>query len=58
MMLLDSPLNRAGYLQIYIHTISGVLIEVHPQLRVPRTFDRFSGLMCMFFEILATTLVI
>uniref|UniRef100_A0A1X7VND0 Ribosomal RNA small subunit methyltransferase NEP1 n=1 Tax=Amphimedon queenslandica TaxID=400682 RepID=A0A1X7VND0_AMPQE len=45
MMLLDSPLNRAGMLQIYIHTERNVLIEVHPQTRVPRTFDRFCGLM-------------
>ena len=45
MMLLDSPLNRAGLLQVYIHTERNVLIEVHPQLRIPRTFDRFCGLM-------------
>ena len=44
-MLLDSPLNRAGLLQVYIHTERNVLIEVHPQTRIPRTFDRFSGLM-------------
>lgn len=45
MMLLDSPLNRAGLLQVYIHTERNVLIELHPQTRVPRTFDRFCGLM-------------
>ena len=44
-MLLDSPLNRAGLLQVYIHTAKNVLIEVHPQTRIPRTFDRFCGLM-------------
>ena len=43
--LLDSPLNKAGKLQIYIHTTRNVLIEVHPQIRIPRTFKRFSGLM-------------
>lgn len=43
--LIDSPLNKAGYLQVYIRTIKGVLIEVHPSVRVPRTFKRFSGLM-------------
>uniref|UniRef100_A0A0N5AFK4 18S rRNA (pseudouridine-N1)-methyltransferase n=1 Tax=Syphacia muris TaxID=451379 RepID=A0A0N5AFK4_9BILA len=43
--LLDSPLNRASLLQIYVHTSNNVLIEVHPQTRLPRTFDRFSGLM-------------
>jgi len=43
--LLDSPLNKAGKLQIYIHTTKGVLIEVNPCVRIPRTFRRFSGLM-------------
>lgn len=43
--LLDSPLNKAGLLQVYIHTAKGVLIEVNPGVRIPRTFKRFSGLM-------------
>jgi len=43
--LLDSPLNKAGLLQIYIRTINNVLIEVNPHIRIPRTFKRFSGLM-------------
>lgn len=43
--LLDSPLNKAGLLQIYIHTARGVLIEVNPHVRIPRTFKRFGGLM-------------
>jgi rRNA small subunit pseudouridine methyltransferase Nep1 len=43
--LLDSPLNKAGLLQIFIHTSRGVLIEVNPSVRIPRTFKRFSGLM-------------
>ena len=45
MMLLDSPLNRAGMLQVYIHTQKNVLIEVNPHVRIPRTFNRFCGLM-------------
>ena len=44
-MLLDSPLNKAGLLQVYIHTEKNVLIEINPQTRIPRTFDRFCGLM-------------
>eukprot|EP00903_Cladosiphon_okamuranus_P010521 g9951.t1 len=43
--LLDSPLNKAGKLQVYILTTLNVLIEVSPQIRIPRTFKRFSGLM-------------
>ncbi|KAI1370288.1 nucleolar essential protein 1 [Hypoxylon crocopeplum] len=43
--LLDSPINKAGKLQIYIQTAKGVLIEVSPTVRIPRTFKRFAGLM-------------
>lgn len=45
LMLFDSPLNRAGLLQVYIHTEKNVLIEVNPQTRFPRTFRRFAFLM-------------
>uniref|UniRef100_H2YW50 18S rRNA (pseudouridine(1248)-N1)-methyltransferase n=1 Tax=Ciona savignyi TaxID=51511 RepID=H2YW50_CIOSA len=45
LMLMDSPLNRAGLLQVYIETSKNVLIEINPQTRIPRTFDRFCGLM-------------
>ncbi|ODQ68025.1 nucleolar essential protein 1 [Nadsonia fulvescens var. elongata DSM 6958] len=43
--LLDSPINKAGKLQVYIHTARNVLVEVNPCVRIPRTFKRFSGLM-------------
>lgn len=45
LMLMDSPLNRAGLLQVYIRTEKNVLIEINPQTRIPRTFKRFAGLM-------------
>ncbi|KAL8622454.1 hypothetical protein ACOMHN_034119 [Nucella lapillus] len=45
LMLMDSPLNRAGLLQVYIRTEKNVLIEINPQTRIPRTFERFCGLM-------------
>jgi len=45
LMLFDSPLNRAGLLQVFIHTANNVLIELNPATRIPRTFRRFSGLM-------------
>ncbi len=47
-MLLDSPLNRAGLLRVFIHTRDNVLIDVHPQTRIPRTYDRFAGLFGIF----------
>ena len=43
--LLDSPLNKAGKLQIYVHTANNILIEISPSLRIPRTYKRFAGLM-------------
>lgn len=48
-MLMDSPLNRAGLLQVYIHTEKNVLIEINPQTRIPRTYKRFAGLMGKHF---------
>lgn len=45
LMLFDSPLNRAGLLQVFLHTNNNVLIEINPQTRIPRTFKRFAGLM-------------
>lgn len=43
--LLDSPLNKAGLLQVYIESRKKVLIEVNPHIRIPRTYKRFAGLM-------------
>lgn len=43
--LIDSPLNKAGCLQVYLRTKKNVLIEVNPAIRIPRTYKRFSGLI-------------
>jgi len=43
--LLDSPLNKSGNLKVYIATTKKVLIDVHPSIRIPRTYKRFAGLM-------------
>jgi rRNA small subunit pseudouridine methyltransferase Nep1 len=43
--LLDSPLNKAGMLKVYVQTKNRVLIDVHPSIRIPRTYKRFAGLM-------------
>ncbi|XP_057430769.1 uncharacterized protein LOC130723676 isoform X2 [Lotus japonicus] len=49
--ILDSPLNKAGRLQaVYIKTEKGVLIEVKPYVRIPRTFKRFSGVMLQLLQ--------
>jgi len=43
--VLDSPLNKAGHVELLVRTNKNVLIRVSPHLRIPRTFKRFSGLM-------------
>ena len=45
LMLLDSPLNKAGKLQVFVHTAKNVLIQINPQTRIPRVYSRFSMLM-------------
>lgn len=47
--ILDSPLNKAGKVRaVYMKTERGVLIEVKPHVRLPRTYKRFAGIMSMF----------
>jgi len=53
LMLLDSPLNKAGKLQVYIHTAKNVLIEINPQTRIPRVYNRFAGLMVQLLHSLS-----
>ena len=43
--LLDTPLAKAGLLQVFIRTEQKVLIEINPHLKVPRTFKAFSAFM-------------
>ena len=50
LILLDSPLNKAGLLKLYVRTERGVLIDVSPQIRIPRTFKRFCGLMAQLLH--------
>lgn len=55
--LQDSPLNKAGLLKVYIHTMDNVLIELDPSCRVffasqqiPRTELKFYALMAQVLE--------
>lgn len=50
--LIDSPLNKAGHLQVYVRSNQNVLFEISPATRIPRTFKRFSGLMGTFASLL------
>lgn len=42
MMLLDSPLNKVGLLEILLENSDGKIIEVNPDFRIPRTWKVFA----------------
>jgi rRNA small subunit pseudouridine methyltransferase Nep1 len=42
---LGTPLNRAGLLRVYVHTINDYVIIVSPEVRLPRNYNRFVGLV-------------
>lgn len=50
LMLLDSPLNHAGNLKVFIRLLNGKLIKLHREVRIPRTFKRFEQLFCNFLQ--------
>jgi rRNA small subunit pseudouridine methyltransferase Nep1 len=43
--LLETPLCKEGLLQVYIHLQDGRIIEMRPDVRLPRNYDRFVGLI-------------
>lgn len=47
---MDSPLNKAGKLQIYITTTSNQVIKINPATRIPRTYKRFSSLFAQLLK--------
>ena len=48
--LLDSPLNKAGKLKIYITTTSNQVIYINSATKIPRTYERFAPLMAQLLE--------
>lgn len=47
---LDSRLNKGGYLRVYIHTRNDEIIMLEPEVRIPRNYNRFLGIMEQLFE--------
>jgi rRNA small subunit pseudouridine methyltransferase Nep1 len=43
--LLETPLCKEGLLSIHLHLQDGQIVEVNPDVRLPRNYDRFVGLM-------------
>ena len=42
---LETPLIHANMLRVYVHTVDGKVIYVKPDLRPPKNYNRFVGLM-------------
>ena len=47
---LGSPLNKSGYLEVYIHSYLGKLYRVDSSTRIPRNYNRFKGLMAKLLQ--------
>jgi len=45
MSLLETPLCKSGNLTIHLHLQDGSIIEVNPEVRLPRNYDRYVGLI-------------
>ena len=45
MSLLETPLCKNGGLTVHLHLQDGRIIEVNPEVRLPRNYDRFVGLI-------------
>ncbi|TFG30991.1 16S rRNA methyltransferase [Candidatus Thorarchaeota archaeon] len=45
MTLLETPLCKSGFLTIHLHLQDDRIIKVNPEVRLPRNYDRFTGLI-------------
>ncbi|MEM0025953.1 MAG: 16S rRNA methyltransferase [Zestosphaera sp.] len=48
--ILSSPLNIEGRLQVFVHTYGDYVIEVSPEIRIPRNYNRFVSLIEQLFK--------
>jgi rRNA small subunit pseudouridine methyltransferase Nep1 len=48
---LGTPLNKEGYLRIYVHTINNHVVQVNPEVRLPKNYTRFAGLFEQLFQL-------
>jgi rRNA small subunit pseudouridine methyltransferase Nep1 len=42
---LSSPLNKQGYLRVWVNTLKSTTIEINPIVNLPRGYSRFQSLM-------------
>ncbi|MEO3992958.1 MAG: 16S rRNA methyltransferase [Desulfurococcaceae archaeon TW002] len=48
--IMSSPLNIEGKLQVFVHTYGDYVIEVNPETRIPRNYNRFVSLIEQLFK--------
>lgn len=49
MSILETPLCKSGNLTIHLHLQDGRIVEVNPEVRLPRNYERFVGLFEQLF---------
>lgn len=47
---LGSPLNKEGLLRVFVHTNQNYVITINPEVRLPRNYNRFIGLLEQLFQ--------
>jgi rRNA small subunit pseudouridine methyltransferase Nep1 len=47
---LGSPLNKEGFLQVFVHTCNDYVVRVNPKARLPKNYNRFVGLIEQLFQ--------
>jgi rRNA small subunit pseudouridine methyltransferase Nep1 len=45
-----TPLNKEGLLKTYVHTVDDHIIHFNPDVRLPKNYNRFVGLIEQLFE--------
>ncbi len=50
MVAMESVLNKEGHLRVYVHTRNDQVIFLDPEVRLPRAYHRFVGLMEALFN--------
>jgi rRNA small subunit pseudouridine methyltransferase Nep1 len=47
---LGTPLNKANLLNLFVHTLNNFVISVDSQIRLPRNYNRFVGLLEQLYQ--------
>lgn len=48
---LETPLSKEGLLSVYVHTVNDKVLKFNPEVRLPRNYVRFKGLIEQLFKL-------